>query len=67
MEQDEVVYQYLMGPEVFRFEAHSDDEAKKYREYAMIHFQEKLGGLFQIDAIRGPERVLPTPAFRAEV
>ena len=67
MEQDEVVYQFIMGSEVYRFESHSDEEAKKHREYALIHFEEKLGHLFNFEALRGPERVLPTPAFQAEV
>ncbi len=56
MEQDENVYEYLMGPEVFRFECRSEEEAEKFREYALMHFQEKLGALFAIDALRGPKK-----------
>ncbi|MBC7384883.1 MAG: hypothetical protein H7301_01825 [Cryobacterium sp.] len=67
MEQDEVVYQYLMGSEVYRFESPSDHEAHHHREYALLHFQEKLGPLFDLSALRGPERVIPTSAFQAEV
>lgn len=54
MEQDSLVFEYEMKGEKFRFEAHNAEEAKKYRPYAMIHFQEKLGGEFTENRLHGP-------------
>ena len=57
MEQDEFVYEYQMGKEIFRFEAHGDGEANKYRQYAVLHFKEKLGSTFSEGALVGPRRI----------
>ncbi len=59
MEQDEVLYEYKMAHEVYRFEAHSHEEAEKVRQYAILHFAEKLGRAFDEEALIGPERVSP--------
>lgn len=59
MEQDEVLYEYKMAHEVYRFEAHSLEEAERVREYAILHFAEKLGRIFDEEALIGPERVSP--------
>jgi hypothetical protein len=57
MEQDEKLYEYRMGSEVFRFEAGSHEEAERFSPYALIHFAEKLGTLFAPEAMRGPDFV----------
>lgn len=59
MEQDEVLYEYKMAYEVYRFEAHSLDEAERVRPYAILHFAERLGRAFSDEALVGPERVSP--------
>ena len=46
MEQDEFIYEYQMGDEIFRFEAHGPKEAQDYRPYVVLHFREKLGAKF---------------------
>lgn len=56
MEQDKIVYEFRMGPEVFRFEAASEYEAEEYRKYALIHFHDRLGTHFDPRLIEGPER-----------
>jgi hypothetical protein len=61
MEQDEALYEYKMGSEVYRFEAHSHGEAEKMRTYALQYFSEKLGPLFSTEALLGPE-LAPLPA-----
>ena len=60
MEQDEALYEYKMGSEVYRFEAHSHGEAVKLRTYAIQYFSEKLGSLFSEEALIGPE-LAPLP------
>ncbi len=55
MEQNEVLYEYKMGSEVFRFEAPSHEEAEMSRSYALLHFAEKLGTLFSEEALQGPD------------
>lgn len=63
MEQDETLYEYKMASETYRFEAHSHEEAEKVRSYALIHFTEKLGPLFSIDAMVGPDLVQMPKGF----
>jgi hypothetical protein len=65
MEQDEYVYEYRMGNEVFRFEAHGPKEAHDYRPYVLLHFRELLGSNFSEDTLKGPVRVKsPDGAYR---
>ncbi len=66
MEQDEALYEYKLGSETFRFEAHSMEEAIKTRTYAILHFADRLGRLFDETAIVGPDRVIPPPSFQME-
>lgn len=63
MEQDETLYEYKMASEIYRFEAHSHEEAEKIRSYALIHFNEKLGPLFSADALVGPDLVQMPKGF----
>lgn len=55
MEQDEILYEFKMGSEVYRFEAHSHEEAERNRPYAIMFFAEKLGNLFSEEALVGPD------------
>ncbi len=64
MEQDERLYEYRMGSEVFRFEALSHADAELFRGEAVEFFAERAGTLFSDDAIVGPVLVEPPPGFR---
>jgi hypothetical protein len=63
MEQDELLYEYKMGGEVFRFEARSHAEALLMRGPAIAYFTERARGLFDEDAIVGPDRVEMPESF----
>ena len=67
MEQNEVPYEYKMAHEVYRFEAPSQDEAENFRQYAILHFAEKLGRAFDEAALVGPERVNPVNELGSEL
>ena len=60
MEQDERLYEYKMGSEVYRFEARSHSEAEVLRGSALQYFAEHLGTLFAEEALIGPE-LAPLP------
>jgi hypothetical protein len=65
MEQDEKMYEYRMGHEVFRFEAQGHKAAVDYRPYVLLHFRELMGSAFSEDALKGPIPVkLPDGALR---
>lgn len=64
MEQDERLYEYTMGSEVYRFEARNHAEAEEMRGSALFFFAERLGTLFSEDAISGPELVPMPKGFR---
>ncbi|MBS1962073.1 MAG: hypothetical protein JST04_07655 [Bdellovibrionales bacterium] len=64
MEQDERLYEYTMGSEVYRFEARNHAEAEEMRGSAMRFFAERLATLFSEDAITGPELVPMPSGFR---
>jgi hypothetical protein len=55
MEQDERLYEYKMGSEVYRFEARNHAEALELRGSAIQYFAEHLATLFSEDALVGPE------------
>jgi hypothetical protein len=57
MEQDDCIYEYRLGGEVFRFEAHGKEAAEGWKRYAVLHFQEQLGPRFAEKDILGPVAV----------
>ena len=57
MEQDEHIYEYRMGSEVFRFEARWHGDAETLRGAALQYFAEHLGTLFSESALVGPDLV----------
>lgn len=63
MEQDERLYEYKMGSEVYRFDARSHAEAELMRGNAIQYFAEHLGVLFDEDALTGPTIVPMTEGF----
>jgi hypothetical protein len=64
MEQDERLYEYKMGSEVYRFEARSHAEAMKMRGDAIEYFAERAGPLYSEAAVVGPEIVEPPATFK---
>lgn len=64
MEQDERLYEYKMGSEVYRFEARTHAEAEAYRGIAIQFFAERLATLFSEEALIGPEVVDLPEAFQ---
>lgn len=64
MEQDERLYEYTMGSEVYRFDARSHAEAEALRGIALQYFAEHLGGLFDEDALVGPTIAKPPADFK---
>jgi hypothetical protein len=64
MEQDERMYEYKMGSEVFRFEARTHAEAEEMRGEAIQYFAERAGTLFEEEAIVGPSLAPLPEGFR---
>lgn len=64
MEQNEALYEYKMGSEVYRFEAPSRAHAEKMRGSAIQYFAEKtLISHFAESALVGPDLVQMPSAF----
>jgi len=65
MEQDERLYEYTMGSEVYRFEARTHSDAEKMRGDAIQYFAERAGSLFSEAAVAGPSLAEIPNTFRS--
>jgi hypothetical protein len=64
MEQDDILFEFKLGKEAYRFEAPSLEEAEKFRSIAMDFFRNTVGLDPSGEKLEGPVRVKLPEGFR---